>query len=237
MFRKYISKDSLLGEKDFRWRGGEVSRLESLVDGVFAIAVTLLIVSRDIPQSFQDFVNVMWTFSGFIITFTFLFMIWYAHYLFHRRYGLEDFKTILLNSLLIFVILFYIYPLKFLAEVLIGDFLLGHVREEIISFANMRTIMLIYSSGMFMIWGIITMLYKHAYNHQDLLELNDFEMNITKEYMLVYMILSAYGLISIVLAYFLPLHWSPLAGFIYFGISPTIYIAMKIHKKRIKSIT
>ena len=101
----------------------------------------------------------------------------------------------------------------------------------------MRTIMLIYSSGVFMIWGIITMLYKHAYNHRDILELNNFEKNTTKEYMLVYMILSAYGLISIVLAYFLPLHWSPLAGFIYFGISPTIYIAMKIHKKKIKSIT
>ena len=237
MFRKYISKKSLFGEKDFKWRGGEISRLESLVDGVFAISVTLLIVSRDVPQNFQDFVNVMWTFPGFIITFTFLFMIWYAHYLFHRRYGLEDFKTILLNSLLIFVILFYIYPLKFLAEVLIGDFLLGNVREEIISFTNMRTIMLIYSSGVFMIWGIITMLYKHAYNHRDLLELNNFEKNTTKEYMLVYMILSAYGLLSVILAYFLPLHWSPLAGWAYIGISPTIYIAMKIHKKKIKSIT
>ena len=228
MLRKYISKKSLFGEKDFRWRGGEVSRLESLVDGVFAISVTLLIVSREVPQNFQDFVNVMWTFPGFIITFTFLFMIWYAHYLFHRRYGLEDFKTILLNSLLIFVILFYIYPLKFLSEVLIGDFLLGNVREEIISLTNMRTIMLIYSSGVFMIWGIITMLYKHAYNHRDLLE-----KNTTKEYMLVYMILSAYGLLSVILAYFLPFHLSPLAGFIYFGIGPTIYIAIKIHKKKI----
>ena len=93
MLRKYISKKSLFGEKYFRWRGGEVSRLESLVDGVFAISVTLLIVSREVPQNFQDFVNVMWTFPGFIITFTFLFMIWYAHYLFHRRYGLEDFKV------------------------------------------------------------------------------------------------------------------------------------------------
>ena len=63
------------------------------------------------------------------------------------------------------------------------------------------------------------------------------EKNTTKEYMLVYMILSAYGLISIVLAYFLPYNWVPLSGFIYFGIGPTIYIAMKIHKKKIKSIT
>ena len=55
MLRKYLSKNSLLGEKNFNWRGGEISRLESLVDGVFAIAVTLLIVSREVPQSFQEF--------------------------------------------------------------------------------------------------------------------------------------------------------------------------------------
>ena len=219
MLRKYISKDSLLGEKGFRWRGGEVSRLEALVDGVFAIAVTLLIVSRDVPQSFQDFVNVMWTFPGFIITFTFLFMIWYAHYLFHRRYGLEDFQTIFLNSILIFVILFYIYPLKFLATILIGEFLLNGMfnlninfgfQGEIFTFMNMRTIMLVYGSGVFMIWGIIAMLYKHAYNHRKILELNNFEKNETKEYMLVYMIMSSYGLLSIILAYFLRGSWGRL---------------------------
>ena len=241
MFRKYISKDSLLGEEKFQWRGGEVSRLESLVDGVFAIAVTLLIVSRDVPQSFQDFVNVMWTFSGFIITFTFLFMIWYAHYLFHRRYGLEDFKTVLLNSLLIFLILFYIYPLKFLATVLIGEVILNAIfnmnvdfgfQGEIFTFMNMRTIMLVYGAGVFMIWAIITMLYKHAYNHRNLLELNDFEIQTTKEYMLVYMIMSSFGLLSVILAYFLPLHWSPLAGWVYAAIGPTLYITMKIKKKR-----
>jgi len=245
MLRKYISKDSLLGEKGFRWRGGEVSRLEALVDGVFAIAVTLLIVSRDVPQSFQDFVNVMWTFPGFIITFTFLFMIWYAHYLFHRRYGLEDFQTIFLNSILIFVILFYIYPLKFLATILIGEFLLNGMfnlninfgfQGEIFTFMNMRTIMLVYGSGVFMIWGIIAMLYKHAYNHRKILELNNFEKNETKEYMLVYMIMSSYGLLSIILAYFLPPSWGPLSGFIYFGIGPTIYIVLKLNKKTIATV-
>ena len=39
MLRKYINKKDLFGEKDFKWRGGDVSRLESLVDGVFAIAL------------------------------------------------------------------------------------------------------------------------------------------------------------------------------------------------------
>ena len=98
MIRKYFSKKELFGENEFNWRGGEVSRLESLVDAVFAIAVTLLIVSRDVPKTFDEFLTVMWSFVGFAVTFSFLFMIWKEHYLFHRRFGLEDRTTIFLNS-------------------------------------------------------------------------------------------------------------------------------------------
>ena len=95
--RKSIENKGLFKEPNFRWRGGEVSRLESLIDAVFAIAVTLLIVSRDIPSNFQEFINVMWGFAGFVVTFTFLFWIWYCHFIFHRRYGLEDKFTVFLN--------------------------------------------------------------------------------------------------------------------------------------------
>ena len=75
MLRKYTSADSLFREDDFSWRGGEVSRLETLMDGVFAISVTLLIVSVEVPKQFSDFISAMWGFPGFAITFTFLFMI------------------------------------------------------------------------------------------------------------------------------------------------------------------
>jgi len=33
------------GETDFRWRGGGVSRIEALSDAVFALALTLIVVS------------------------------------------------------------------------------------------------------------------------------------------------------------------------------------------------
>ena len=40
------------GDKNFTtWRGGDVSRLESLTDAVFAIAITLLIVAHDVPNN------------------------------------------------------------------------------------------------------------------------------------------------------------------------------------------
>jgi hypothetical protein len=39
------------------------------------------------------------------------------HYYFFRYYGLEDITTIVLNTLLLFLVLFYVYPLKFLVSV------------------------------------------------------------------------------------------------------------------------
>jgi hypothetical protein len=168
-------------------------------------------------------------------------MIWHAHYLFHRRYGLEDFKTIFLNSILIFLILFYIYPLKFLATVLIGELLLNSLLQmniefgfhgEIFTHMNMRTIMLVYGSGVFMIWGVLTLLYKHAFVHRHLLELNKTETIITKQQMQVYMIMSAYGLISVLLAFWLPVNLIAISGWIYCGIGPTIYIVLKMTEPR-----
>ena len=36
-------------EKNFRWRGGQVSRIEAFADAVFALSLTLLVVSADVP--------------------------------------------------------------------------------------------------------------------------------------------------------------------------------------------
>ena len=233
MFRKYASKKELFGEKYFVWRGGEVSRLESLVDAVFAIAVTLLIVTRDVPKTFDEFIVVMWGFLGFAVTFSFLFNIWKAHYLFHRRYGLEDGTTIFLNSILIFLVLFYIYPLKFLAEILIGEMLINNVFNMNVKFGfsgaiDMRQLMIIYSIGALMIWFIIRSLYNHALNHKDLLELNANEVSITNGYIAIYNILILYALASILIAYFAEgALLVSMSGWIYFGIGPTIYLYFK----------
>ena len=112
------------GDKYFtNWRGGDISRLEGFSDAVFAIAITLLVVERAIPRNDSEFTSVMWGFIGFGVTFSVLAIFWYNHFLFHRRFGLEDGYTIFLIAVFIFMILFYIYPLKFLAQfLLIGAF-------------------------------------------------------------------------------------------------------------------
>jgi hypothetical protein len=102
----------------FRWRGGEISRVEGFSDAVFAFALTLLVVSLEVPRSFQELTAAMSGFLAFAACFAIFVWIWYEHYAFFRKYGLHDSVTIALNSVLLFVVLFYVYPLKFMFAML-----------------------------------------------------------------------------------------------------------------------
>jgi hypothetical protein len=68
-------------------RGREVTRLESFSDAVFGFALTLLVVSLEVPKSFADLIDAMQGFPGFAVCFTMLAMLWNSHYKFSRRYG------------------------------------------------------------------------------------------------------------------------------------------------------
>ena len=107
---KMIEKDIGLGGK-FRWRGHEISRIEGLSDAVFAFAITLLVVSLEVPKTFNELAETIHGFGAFAICFVLLFIVWYTQYKFFRRYGLQDTTTIVLNGALLFVVLFYVYPL------------------------------------------------------------------------------------------------------------------------------
>ena len=59
----------------FRLRGNEVTRLESFSDAVFGFALTLLVVSLDVPKSFDDLVDTKRGFTAFAICFLLLALI------------------------------------------------------------------------------------------------------------------------------------------------------------------
>ena len=47
------------GRDGFRPRGEGPSRLDALTDGVFALAITLLVVTNEIPTRFDEFMSAM----------------------------------------------------------------------------------------------------------------------------------------------------------------------------------
>src|SRR5215469_15706633 len=95
-------------------RRREVSRVEGFSDGVFAFALTLLVVSLDVPKTFEELRHLMRGIPAFAACFALLYQVWWRHYRFFRRYDLEDGYVIALTGALLFVVLLYVYPLKFL---------------------------------------------------------------------------------------------------------------------------
>src|SRR5437763_7866939 len=108
----------LLPQKYFRWRSGEITRLEAFCDVVFGFALTLLVVSLEVPRNYAELMTAMRGFVPFAVCFAQLVLIWRGHYIYSRRYGLEDSYTWFLNVVLLFVVLFYVYALKFVFTML-----------------------------------------------------------------------------------------------------------------------
>src|SRR4029077_13766622 len=122
MLREKLIEKGIGSNKQFRWRGHEVSRTEGLSDAVFGLAITLLVVSLEVPRTFAELMYAMRGFGAFAISFTLLFIVWYNQYKFFRRYGLQDDVTMVLNGILLFVVLFYVYPLKFVFTLIVNLF-------------------------------------------------------------------------------------------------------------------
>ncbi len=200
------------GDRLFRWRGGNVSRLEALFDVVLALALTLTMVSTEVPRSYADLVGTLRQWPAFAICFAILLLCWYYHYRFHRRYGLEDLPVIMLSGLLMFVVISYVYPLKFLYSFLLGPFAGGIQVNEI------RWLMIFYSSGFAAIFLVFAGMYAYAWYRRRELDLTDNERVLTQLAIAEQLWYVAVALVSIGLAcIFTAPAWS---GLVYAAIGP-----------------
>jgi uncharacterized membrane protein len=155
-------------------RPGEVTRLEGFSDAVFGFALTLLVVSLEVPGSFTQLAQQMRGFVGFALMFAMVCWIWYEHSVYFRRFGRPDPWTVFLNSLLLFVVLFYVYPLKFLTQALMHT--LGWGTPEGPRFTGDTDgvlLMVLYSAGVVLIFGVFLLLYRHAWKGRGELDLDE----------------------------------------------------------------
>src|SRR5438552_931222 len=123
-----LSRHELRIENGFRLRGTAISRLEVFSDVIFGLALTLLVVSLQVPKNFGELRVSVRGFVPFAICFGLFSLLWHAHYKFFRRYALEDRATLALNSFLLFVVLFYVYVLIAPWKVLTGVYFGRKVR-------------------------------------------------------------------------------------------------------------
>ncbi len=183
--REFLSRHEIGKDDGFRWRAGnEISRMEGFSDAVFGFAVTLLVVSLEVPKTFDELMQNMGGFAGFAAAFAVLFIIWMQQYKFFRRYGLQDGPTLWLNALLLFLVLFFVYPLKFLFSWLFQGWAGGnglvHLPDgrqlPMMKPGQERLLMLIYGAGYIAVFSVFLLLYLRAYTQRRQLELSPLEV-------------------------------------------------------------
>lgn len=222
-------RKGLLPELYFRWRGGEITRLEAFCDVVFGFALTLLVVSLEVPRSYAEMMTAMRGFVPFAICFAQLVMIWLAHYRFSRRFGLEDPYTVFLNVVLLFLVLFYVYPLKFVFTMIFSE-LTGNDAVRGIGMYEAAVLMRIYSVGFTAVFSLFALMYTHAYRLRDELALNPVELFQTRLAIRENMIMVGVGVVSIALSFKNPA-W---AGWWYFVLGPALGIHGAIYGKKVR---
>lgn len=214
----------------FRLRGSEVTRLESFSDAVFGFALTLLVVSLDVPKTFDDLFAAMRGFPSFALCFLFLALIWNGHYKFCRRYGLHDGWTRFLTCLLLFLVLFYVYPLKFLFNLSITEMLLGGAHPATVTLRQFSQLMTIYGLGFASVYLALLFLYLRAYALRDALELTELERFDTRYQMMRFVVLIATGALAAFLAWEHVLVTT--SGYLYMILFPVLRTMRVVHRRR-----
>jgi uncharacterized membrane protein len=244
MIRKFFQERQFRDKFGFRWRGGEISRLETFSDAVFAFSVTLLVVSLEVPKTFGELMEVMQGFVAFAACFAIILWIWHVHYMYFRRYGLENAFTKTVNGFLLFVVLFYVYPLKFVFSNVM-HFYAGGKNEvtlangqivPIVDAGDTSTMMIVYAVGFIAVFFAYALLYWHANRRKEELRLSELEIAVTRNFLVAYVLCIAIGLVSISLAVFMPGDGGFYAGISYFLLGPVLGINGYFSGRRINQL-
>ena len=101
----------------------ETARIEAFSDGVFAIAITLLVldlkVPRSLPQgsSLAEALIAQWpTFGAYLTSFATIGIMWINHHYLFTVIRRSDHNLLILNLLLLLMVTFIPYPTSLLAE-------------------------------------------------------------------------------------------------------------------------
>lgn len=214
--------DELPRLRGFRLRGIEMTRLETFIDAAFAFAVTVMVIAAErAPEDITSLLAAFKNVPAFLASVGVLFIFWRGHWLWSRRFGLEDGVSILISWALLATILIYIYPLK----AIFGAMFYGLSNGQFGRALGLRTegqgraIFAIYAIGFTVLSAEILLLYLHAWKLRGPLRLNTREQFLTRAELSGWCIPLLVGMVALVLALILPPQLLPWSGWIYFSMA------------------
>jgi uncharacterized membrane protein len=202
-----------------------IGRIEAFSDAVFAFAATLLVVSLGTDSS-DSIIDIDFkSFIGFAVSFFVLVILWYLHYNFFRRTKYMDNVIIAINAVLLFVVLYYVFPLKSLIN--------SWFQTKDMTPDKLAGIFELYGIGFALIFLCLSLMYYRAYKKSKHLEN---AMNLLF-YVRHFGIFTFVALISIVFAYLqIGINFG-LPGILYALLGPFCSIHSYLFYKNLNSIT
>ncbi|HKP74297.1 MAG TPA: TMEM175 family protein [Longimicrobiaceae bacterium] len=205
----------------FRLRGAEMTRIETFTDAAFAFALTLLVVSLTPPTSIDQLGTALRGVPSFVMSAMLLMMFWWGHHEWSRRFGLDDGRTMVLSCALVFTVLVYVYPLRFVSGLMmswigrITGLPLGSGVEQIDGPGDINHLFVIYGFGFVVMCGVLVLLNLHAWRERERLELDALERLLLRAEIGAWTIVAAAGVLSIALGLLLPPGWVGVPGWAY----------------------
>jgi hypothetical protein len=214
--------DSLPRLDGFRLRGVAMTRLETFIDAAFAFAITMLVIAaQQIPDDIETLLAAFKNVPVFVASIAVLGIFWRGHWLWSRRYGLEDGVSIFISWAMIVTILIYIYPLKAIFSsmwFLLGGGRVGHALGSH-SESQVRALFAVFALGFTAIALEMVLLNFRAWQLREPLRLNAREQAMTFREVTGWSIPVVVGIVSLVLALLLPREQIEWSGWIYFSMA------------------
>jgi vacuolar-type H+-ATPase subunit I/STV1 len=138
---------------------------------------------------------------------------------------------VFLNVVLLFLVLFYVYPLKFVFSLLMSEFTGAGVPVDV-GEHQASVLLRIYAMGFACVFGLFMLMYAHAYRLRRTLALNEVESHATRASIAENAIFMAVGLVSFLIAFKDP----GLAGWWYFVLAPALSVHGYIVGRRTRAL-
>jgi uncharacterized membrane protein len=221
----------------FRLRGLEMTRLETFIDAAFAFAITMLVIAaQQIPDDIETLLAAFKNVPAFVASVIVLGIFWRGHWLWSRRYGLEDGISIFISWAMIVTILIYMYPLKAIFSsmwFLLSGGRVGHTLGAH-SESQVRALFAVFALGFTAIALEVVLLNLRAWQLREPLRLNAKEKLITLYEVTGWTIPVGIGIVSLVLALTLPREQIEWSGWVYFSMVILVPLHSACRKRRME---